>query len=237
MVNAQLIEFIRLQSKLGASQDDIRQALASGTWSSVDIDEAFSMLKIPNTATVVPDPVSAPASAAINPPIEAPIAVSPQIETPNQAATLQQVATLQANVVVKKPLKIAKKHHWILWSVLFILLVIIIGSIAHNIISTSSAQEHERDLKRLADLQGLQVGLILYENSYGSYPAALTALVPQYVSLVETDPKTGAPYSYQVVGKTFQLCATMEESNPPLPSPLRSDQTFSSGQYCVSSST
>jgi hypothetical protein len=236
MVNSQLLEFVRLQLKFGSSEVDIRKALASATWTPADINEAFAMLNI-STATATP--IQSPTAIAIVAPPSTPGQLNPRTEIQSQTTTLQQVATLQANVSVKQTPKVAR-HHWIAWIIciaLLILIVIIVASAAFNFIATSSGQEQARDLKRVADLQGLQVGIILYHGSYSIYPTVLTSLVPQYVSQIPVDVKTNNPYSYHINGSMYQLCANMEESKPPLPSPLRSDQTFSGGEYCVTSNT
>lgn len=77
----------------------------------------------------------------------------------------------------------------VIW--LFLLLVLLIGFDSH-------CHHDNRDARRIADINQLQLALELYKNTdpENSYPATLDALVPTYVGGVPKDPKTGIAYEY-----------------------------------------
>jgi len=86
-----------------------------------------------------------------------------------------------------------------------------------------------RDSKRKADLEQIRQALETYRSEVGTYPAALSTLVPNYISTLPTDPKTGT-YVYRPSTapiRTYGLCAYLE---------INPGQTLTtcSGQSCTS---
>jgi len=68
-----------------------------------------------------------------------------------------------------------------------------------------------RDARRQSDIKTIQVGLEIYYNDHNSYPAALSALAPDYLPAVPVDPQTEAPYTYaRTSASHYKLSATLE---------------------------
>ena len=90
-----------------------------------------------------------------------------------------------------------------------LVVIAIIGLLASVILaSLNSARVKSRDARRIADLKQLQNALELYANDNGgTYPdsaseadvsSVLSALVPNYISVLPNDPLPGAqPYRYK----------------------------------------
>lgn len=79
-----------------------------------------------------------------------------------------------------------------------------------------TAQKQTRDARRKTDLLSIQQALETYRSEYGYYPdltSWTTALAPDFISTVPTDPKTGS-YRYVPGGgayvATYSLCTTLE---------------------------
>jgi prepilin-type N-terminal cleavage/methylation domain-containing protein len=67
--------------------------------------------------------------------------------------------------------------------------IAIIGILASIImVSLSSAQAKARDARRIADINTLKLSLEMYYNDNLKYPSSLGALVPNYMSVLPTDP-------------------------------------------------
>ncbi len=92
-----------------------------------------------------------------------------------------------------------------------------------------------RDERRVADIKQIQNALELYYADNRTYPSMLVdpypALVPKYLSVMPTDPSTGAAYAYAGIGiasvcTTYHLGATLEDVNSHL---LHASAHLSSG--------
>ena len=89
-----------------------------------------------------------------------------------------------------------------------VILVVVVVSIITSffvIDSPMTAQIKKHDQQRVNDLSGLDSMINSYYRENGELPADLTA-----ARLVQfKDPKTGEPYSYEVIGEgKYELCAT-----------------------------
>lgn len=82
-----------------------------------------------------------------------------------------------------------------------LVVIAIIGILSSVVLaSLNSARKKGRDARRIADLKQIQLALELYYDSYPliGYPAALSSLAPNYISVVPADP-SGAPKAYGYV--------------------------------------
>lgn len=85
-----------------------------------------------------------------------------------------------------------------------LLVVIAIVGILSSVVlaSLNSARKKGRDARRISDIKQLQLALELYYDSYGTYPADLSAAnlaTPPdnaFLSAVPVDPSTGNSYYY-----------------------------------------
>lgn len=101
-----------------------------------------------------------------------------------------------------------------------LLVVITIMSIliAAAAVNYQKTVQLSRDSKRKADIEQIRQALETYRSENNSYPntgtnAGLTALVPDYIGAIPTDPKSGG-YTY-VAGAAgvvinYSLCAALE---------------------------
>lgn len=121
-----------------------------------------------------------------------------------------------------------------------LVVIAIIGILSSVVLaSLNSARQKSRDARRVADIKQLQLALELYYDSNSSvYPTALSALAPNYIAVVPTDPNGGA-YQYAALvvspGTTcasYHLGATLEQSGH---SALSSDADASGGTICTGS--
>ena len=85
-----------------------------------------------------------------------------------------------------------------------LVVIAIIGILSSVVLaSLNSARKKGRDARRVSDLKQLQLALELYYDANPStgYPAALSSLATQYISVVPTDPSGGtAAYGYVQTG-------------------------------------
>lgn len=72
---------------------------------------------------------------------------------------------------------------------------------------------NSRDVKRLSDETIIQNGLSAYFQKNNHYPNTLDELVPNTLSDIPRDPKTGAEYSYQPMYNmnNYKLCIAFEQ--------------------------
>lgn len=124
-----------------------------------------------------------------------------------------------------------------------LLVVIAIMGILASIVmvSLSSARAKGRDAKRVSDIKNIELSLKLYYADNLRYPTASnlqTALVPNYLPKLPTDPKTGVTYFYAALGSgstcsSFHLGAALEASS----TVLAQDVDAANGSICLSGGT
>ena len=83
---------------------------------------------------------------------------------------------------------------------------------AIGVVSFSGINKRSRDSRRMSDLDKLAIALEVYKQESGIYPANTGLLVPSYIDVIPTDPKT---YSYfydrTVSNYSYGLYAQMED--------------------------
>ena len=96
-----------------------------------------------------------------------------------------------------------------------LVVIAIIGILASVVLaSLNSAREKSRDARRVSDVKQLQLALELYFDASSSYPAATSALAPDYIAAVPQDPLGGAyPYEQLTSGTDYHLGANLEDVN------------------------
>jgi prepilin-type N-terminal cleavage/methylation domain-containing protein len=97
------------------------------------------------------------------------------------------------------------------FTLLELLVVIAIIDILSAVVlaSLNGARKKGRDARRISDIKQLQLALEMSYDSNGTeYPDALSSLVPSYISMVATDPQTGAAYPYDNLTSTGAACST-----------------------------
>lgn len=78
-----------------------------------------------------------------------------------------------------------------------LVVIAIIGILASIVlVSVNSARQKARDAKRVSDIQSIIISLDQYVDQNGSYPTALSGLVPLFLSAVPQDPTNGAAPQY-----------------------------------------
>ena len=104
-----------------------------------------------------------------------------------------------------------------------LLVVIAIIGLLSTVVLTSlnSARKKGRDTRRVEDIASIRQALEVYYDKNGTYPTALSALQTDgQMSVVPTDPLSGASYTYAVDSSTnpqdYVLRATMETSHKAL---------------------
>lgn len=108
---------------------------------------------------------------------------------------------------------------------LLVVIVVIAILVALTLPNLFGLQRRARDDARKNDLKNTQQALETYFNDNNRYPAALSALTPQYINTVPNDPKGGAytytpaPNGCATTGGTacssYTLAATLENANDP----------------------
>lgn len=128
-----------------------------------------------------------------------------------------------------------KLKHTRAFTLIELLVVIaIIGVLASIVlVSVNDARRKARDAKRVADLQAVVLALDQYIDANLVYPAALSGLVPQYLSATPKDPSTGVDYSYARCTPTggagptrVHLGAVLEDTGS---TALQNDSDYDSG--------
>jgi len=80
-----------------------------------------------------------------------------------------------------------------------LVVIAIIGILATIVmVSLNTARAKARDARRISDVRQLQLALQMYYDSIGSYPTALSLMVPTYISAEPFDPDGAARYQYCV---------------------------------------
>lgn len=97
-----------------------------------------------------------------------------------------------------------------------LVVVAIIGILSSVVLaSLNSARQKGRDARRASDLKQLQLALELYYDANVGYPAALSSLASDYISVVPNDPSGGTTaYGYVQTGSGsgYYVGAIMEVS-------------------------
>jgi len=103
-----------------------------------------------------------------------------------------------------------------------LVVIAIIGILATIVmVSLNTARAKARDARRISDVRQVQLALQMYYDSTGSYPAALSDLVPTYISAVPLDPDGASSYQYCVTstyGYHLGTAAALEAANTALAS-------------------
>lgn len=100
-----------------------------------------------------------------------------------------------------------------------LVVIAIIGILSSVVLaSLNDARQKSRDAKRIADVKQLQLALELFFDSNGSYPTStgLSALAPDYISVLPTDPVSGNNYTYGYNANPatdYHLAATLEQTS------------------------
>jgi prepilin-type N-terminal cleavage/methylation domain-containing protein len=93
-----------------------------------------------------------------------------------------------------------------------LVVIAIIGILASIVLaSLDSARKKGRDARRVADVKQLQLALELYYDQYNAFPTALstsTLVANNFISMIPTDPQTGAAYNYAALQGSAASVAT-----------------------------
>ncbi|MEI6690651.1 MAG: prepilin-type N-terminal cleavage/methylation domain-containing protein [bacterium] len=106
------------------------------------------------------------------------------------------------------------------FSLIELLVVIAIMSILIGVAAVNYRKTIQlgRDSRRKADLEQIRQALETYRSANSSYPntgtnAGLTALIPNYITVLPTDPQSGT-YAYVAANSgtisTYSLCSSLE---------------------------
>ncbi len=103
-----------------------------------------------------------------------------------------------------------ERNAWRAFATAFIIASIISG---FSVVGSPAEQRERRyDSQRANDLQSLQWQIVSYYQQKGGLPGSIEDLKdPISGYMIPTDPKTGEPYEYKLIGqsaKAFELCAT-----------------------------
>ncbi len=104
---------------------------------------------------------------------------------------------------------------------LLVVIVVIAILVALTLPNLFGLQKRARDDTRKNDLKNIQAQLETYFNDNTHYPSQLSTLVPDYLSSVPADPKSGA-YTYTPAPSgctnncsSYALAATLENDKDP----------------------
>ncbi|MBI5644717.1 type II secretion system protein [Candidatus Kaiserbacteria bacterium] len=102
-----------------------------------------------------------------------------------------------------------------------LVVIAIIGLLSSVVLaSLNNARKKGRDARRLSDLKQLQTSLELYYSDNNAYPSATSALAPDFIPAVPTDPGSGgAAYTYVKSSDSNYFCLGATFENTP-PSPV-----------------
>ena len=82
-----------------------------------------------------------------------------------------------------------------------LVVIAIIGLLSTIVLaSMSTARQKGNDTRRISDIKSIQLALEnYYDQNSSSYPTQLSALAPNYISVVPKDPKTTNDYVYSAL--------------------------------------
>ena len=94
---------------------------------------------------------------------------------------------------------------------LIVVVTIIILVTAVGVVSFTGINKRSRDSRRISDLKKVSIALEIYRQEMGSYPAALSSLVSDYMDAVPTDPKDFSYYYNRTSLYTYTYDAQVED--------------------------
>ncbi len=102
----------------------------------------------------------------------------------------------------------------------------IIGVLSAGVVSLIGLgpQKQSRDARRKADLERIASALEIYRSDNSGYPNNWSLLVPNYISVIPSEPVTGraayqyAPTSCTTTCRAYTLCADLEQTAQACPS-------------------
>lgn len=107
-----------------------------------------------------------------------------------------------------------KKGFTLIELLLVFTLIGIISAVTYN--TFGNARLNSRDSKRKTDVETIRGALERYRYDSGGYITGtdLSALIPNYINTMPTDPDIARSYAYtSVAGKTYLICASMEATS------------------------
>jgi hypothetical protein len=110
----------------------------------------------------------------------------------------------------------AGKHVLVGITVVVVVTAVVIGIVMLG--PPGEERARRLDQRRARDLQGIGLGVDAYWTIKGRLPASLEEVSKEagVASFSASDPVTGAPYSYRVVGdQNYELCATFDRASSP----------------------
>ncbi|OHB18655.1 MAG: hypothetical protein A2749_01165 [Parcubacteria group bacterium RIFCSPHIGHO2_01_FULL_45_26] len=96
-----------------------------------------------------------------------------------------------------------------------LVVIAIIGILSSVVLaSLNNAREKARDARRISDIKNVQLAMELNaDDNNGNYAASLAALVPDYISVVPTDPLNSAAYNFASETTEYHVGTTLENAN------------------------
>jgi len=93
-----------------------------------------------------------------------------------------------------------------------IAVITVVGTVSYGV-----TNRRARDSRRMADVEKIRIALEMNRQIGAIYPIeannSASALVPNYMSALPTDPKSGNNYSYnQLTSYTYEIGASMEDT-------------------------
>lgn len=117
-----------------------------------------------------------------------------------------------------------------------LVVIAIIGILATIVtVSLNTARSKARDARRVSDIRQVQLALQMYYDAIGSYPAALSTMVPTYISVAPVDPDGTSAYQYCVSSTKGYHLGSKATGLENTGGPLASDADVTS-DGCTSSS-
>lgn len=105
-----------------------------------------------------------------------------------------------------------KSKGFTLIELLIVIVIIGILAVIGGLFMANNAKNKANDARKKTDLKSIQDALEIYRTDNDGYPAALTELVPDYMSALPTSPDTSL-YEYQTDSDTYTLTVTLANAN------------------------